>query len=407
MARICLVSCVSQKAREPSKAKDLYVSPLFRKAKEYAEGRFDRWYILSAEYGLVSPDSTIAPYERTLNGMPRSDRLAWAQGVYSDLVRCTDPNDEITFLAGVKYREHLAAFLAKRGNPIRVPMEGMGIGKQLHWLTVQSRASFVKADLDHFYESLGKLDQSLGGKRILSQCNGKIDWPKRGVYFFFEESEFRAGRASQPRVVRVGTHMVSTGSKATFWHRLRTHRGTEDGRGNHRGSIFRLHVGKSLMARSNGKIRVPSWGEGQTASAATRKQEEDLERKVSQYLGKLPFLWLAIPDSAGPTSDRAYIERNSIGLLSNCLDPLDTPSDTWLGRYSSSEEIRGSGLWNVNHVRYNYDRRFLRILERYVDTENGKHAVPARSIAPRDWYSADKGRDVRDQMKLFDEGENE
>jgi len=371
MARICLVSCVRSKAGKPSKARDLYISPLFKKAREVASREFDRWYVLSAKYGLVDPDAVIKPYDRTLLDMRREERLKWAEGVFHKLTRCTLPNDEITFFAGTKYRENLTRLLAQRGNRISVPMKGLRIGKQLSWLTHRARRVEVKADLDRFYGLLNRLERSLGGKRVLSQCTGKMKWPERGVYFFFEEGEFRSEPADEPRIVRVGTHMVSRGSKATFWRRLRAHRGTKDGRGNHRGSIFRLHIGKALMSRSEGDIRVPAWGQGQNASAATRAKEKELEKKVSEYLGRMPFLWLNVPDRAGPDSDRAYIERNSIGLLSNCCDPLDTPSDTWLGRYRSSEEIRGSGLWNVNHVRYSYDRRFLKGFERYVDAEGG------------------------------------
>ena len=65
MARICFVSCVSLKASVARPASELYVSPLFRKAKEFASNNFDQWYILSAEYGLVHPDVIIEPYTPT------------------------------------------------------------------------------------------------------------------------------------------------------------------------------------------------------------------------------------------------------------------------------------------------------------------------------------------------------
>lgn len=323
MSKICLVSCVSQKARKPAKARDLYVSPLFKKAREVASKEYDKWYVLSAEYGLVDPDTVIKPYDKTLLNMDRDQWHRWAEKVFRELARCTSPDDEITFFAGVRYRENLALLLAGRGNSIKVPMEGLGIGKQLGWLTRRAQYPEVKADLGLFYVLLKKLERSLGGKRVLSQCTGRMDWPERGVYFFFEDGEFRTELPTESRVVRVGTHMVSRGSKAMFWRRLHAHRGTEDGRGNHRGSIFRLHVGKALTNRSAGKICVPTWGQGQNAPASTRKKERELEEKVSEYLGKMPFLWLNVPDSAGPDSDRAYIERNSIGLLSNGCDPLD------------------------------------------------------------------------------------
>jgi len=407
MANICLVSCVSLKSKGPARASDLYISPWFAKARQYASTHFDRWYILSAEYGLVDPCLVIAPYEMTLCKMPRAEKSAWATRVFQKLEHCTQPSDEITILAGVDYRQHLLPLLTARGNIVHVPMEGLGIGKQLSWLARQNQASSVRVDLDRFYDILGDLEESLGGKRTLAGCNGRMDWPERGVYFFFEESEYRTEKPEQLRVVRVGTHMVSRGSRSTFWHRLHTHRGAEDGRGNHRGSIFRLHIGNALMNRANGDIQVPSWGQGQTASATIRKEERNLERRVSEYVGRMPFLWLNVPDAAGPDSDRAYIERNSIGLLSNCCNPVDAPSNNWLGKFSPNGAMRDSGLWNVDHVEHRYDARFLEILSVYVDAVAGKSPVPDKPIAPADWYAGGKERNVRGQMFLFDAGENE
>jgi len=407
MARICLVSCVSLKSDKPTKAADLYTSPWFVKARQFASMHFDRWYILSAEYGLVNPGSVVAPYEKTLCKMTRDEKSAWAARVFCRLEDSTRPSDEITILAGTHYRQYLLPLLRKRGNTVHVPMEGLGIGRQLSWLSRQNQASSVRADLDRFYDILGDLEEALGGKRILAECNGRMDWPERGVYFFFEEGECRRDKPEQPRVVRVGTHMVSRGSRSTFWHRLHTHRGTEDGRGNHRGSIFRLHIGNALMSRANGDIDVPTWGQGQSASATIRKRERALEKKVSEYIGRMSFLWLNVPDSAGPDSDRAYIERNSIGLLSRGSGPLDAPSTNWLGLFSSNEAIRASGLWNVDHVEHRHDRRFLDILAIYADAARGKRSLPEESIAPGGWHVAGRWGNTRGQMVLFDEGGNE
>lgn len=58
-------------------AKDLYISDWFVKARAYVEQAGDEWFILSAEYGLVSPETVIAPYERTLNTMGIAERRAW------------------------------------------------------------------------------------------------------------------------------------------------------------------------------------------------------------------------------------------------------------------------------------------------------------------------------------------
>jgi hypothetical protein len=83
----------------------------------------------------------------------------------------------------------------------------------------------------------------------------------------------------------------------------------------------------------------------------------------------MPFLWLSIPDEAGPNSARGYIERNAIALISNFKKaPLDPPSEAWLGFQCDRERVRTSGLWNSNHVDEPSDPAFLDELERAIAT---------------------------------------
>ena len=109
------------------------------------------------------------------------------------------------------------------------------------------------SDVKRFYEFLGILEGTVGGRRCLAECDGRMDWPRRGVYFFFEPGEARSTPGIGPRVVRVGTHGLKAGSKSTVWGRLRQHRGTTAGAhaggGNHRGSIFRLHMATAPPAQ--------------------------------------------------------------------------------------------------------------------------------------------------------------
>jgi len=231
-----------------------------------------------------------------------------------------------------------------------------------------------KTRLEHiqrFYQLMDKLEQKVGGKRLLAKCDGRMGWPKRGVYFFFEPGELRSNSGEGPRVVRIGTHALKSGSKTTIWKRLSQHQGVQkDGGGNHRGSVFRLHVGTALINRDQWEDQIAStWGVGSNAPKDVREAEKPLEQAVSQYIGNMPFLWLEIGDKAGPESDRGVIERNSISLLSNFCDqsdPIDPASDSWLGNYAKSDDIKQSGLWNVNHVSECYDPHFLDLMERYV-----------------------------------------
>lgn len=131
---VALVSCVKSKSDRPKPAKELYTSTLFRKSSKYARMVGDQWFILSAKYGLLSPEEKISPYEKTLNNMRVADRRKWAKGVLKQLKNIVHPGDEIVILAGVKYREHLIQPLQNMGCTISIPMEGLSFGLQLSWL---------------------------------------------------------------------------------------------------------------------------------------------------------------------------------------------------------------------------------------------------------------------------------
>lgn len=197
-----------------------------------------------------------------------------------------------------------------------------------------------------------------------------MDWPQRGVYFFFEEGELRDDGVSH-RVVRVGTHALRN-SNSTLWSRLSQHKGSTGGPmpggGNHRGSIFRLHVGTSLLAQNDWSDAVKSsWGVGSTARGRIRADEYALECAVTRCIGAMPFLWIAIGDEPSAKSDRGLIESGAISLLSNWhRQGIDLPSNSWLGQEASREPIRESGLWNVNHVKSQSDSTFLKTLSKYV-----------------------------------------
>jgi hypothetical protein len=225
----------------------------------------------------------------------------------------------------------------------------------------------MTADLERFYALLGRLATAPHQATRLAECHGRTPWPERGVYFFFEPGEHRVGRPDAPRVVRVGTHAVSAGSRSTLWGRLRAHRGGGDGRGNHRGSIFRLHVGNALLARDG--TTIATWGIGANAPRIVRDSEVEHERRVSAYIGAMHVVWLAVPDEPGPRSDRAVIERNAIALLSRGCAQHDRPSQDWLGRSSPRLEISRSGLWNLNHIDSACDIRFLDVFGQHVDAQ--------------------------------------
>ena len=233
-------------------------------------------------------------------------------------------------------------------------------------------------DTSRFYGLLDLLATRANGPKILRECNGRMDWPRRGVYFFFEAGENRSDHLGEGRVVRVGTHAVTARSDTSLWNRLSQHRGVKGtGLGNHRGSIFRLILGTAL-AEASGMQLPSSWGVGNSASQVAHRvgsnrnlvkaAEAELERLVSQYIGQMPFLWLNVPDDPGPASARGFIERNAIALLSSYESPaMDPPSERWLGRHSDRDRVRQSGLWNNRHVDEVWDPMFLAKMESFIE----------------------------------------
>ena len=83
------------------------------------------------------------------------------------------------------------------------------------------------ADTRRFYDLLDRLEGRIGGRGMLSDCNGRMNWPNRGVYFFCEAGEVRSGSGAGLRVVRVGTHGLKAGSRSTLWKRLAQQQGID------------------------------------------------------------------------------------------------------------------------------------------------------------------------------------
>lgn len=132
---LLLVACVKEKLSVPAAARDLYVSPLFRKEREYAERSGLPWFILSAEHGLVAPDEWLAPYERYLPDTPSSFRRAWGMWVVERLTLLTGSlsGRTIEIHAGSTYVDALRGPLATKGASPYEPLAGLGMGQRLAW----------------------------------------------------------------------------------------------------------------------------------------------------------------------------------------------------------------------------------------------------------------------------------
>lgn len=234
-------------------------------------------------------------------------------------------------------------------------------------MDVQTDDQTPKEDILRFYELIDELTAKHGGIRKLRDCSASLDWPKRGVYFFFEPGEVCSFDQERLRVVRVGTHAITAGARRTLWSRLRQHKGTVIGYGNHRASVFRKHVGNAMINSQQTETPVTTWNNRSKPSGEALQLELTLEHAVTKHIGEMPFTWLEVDDDPSPASMRAYIERCSIALLSTAAaHDMCKPSTDWLGMCSPAETIRVCGLWNVEYVGSKHDACFLDKLERWI-----------------------------------------
>ena len=132
MAKIVLISCVSKKLSYKAKAKDIYISPLFKMNLEFAKSlNPDKIFILSAKHGLIDLDKEIEPYDKTLNLMHSAEKKEWANSVLQDLRKVANlDKDEFIFLAGENYRKYLVPNIKN----YKIPLKGLSIGRQLQYL---------------------------------------------------------------------------------------------------------------------------------------------------------------------------------------------------------------------------------------------------------------------------------
>lgn len=125
---IVVIGCGKAKLPYAAAACRLYVGSYFqaclRAAEVVAPGQV---FILSAKYGLVTPETCLHPYDLTF-GQPGSVTAKWVARQAAALGIADEP---VTALCGDRY-----ASLAREVWPhVESPLAGLGIGQQLQKLT--------------------------------------------------------------------------------------------------------------------------------------------------------------------------------------------------------------------------------------------------------------------------------
>lgn len=146
MSRIVVVGCGKEKAPGERQAQDLYTGGLFRARRAYAEATGHPWRVLSARYGLVQPDTWLAPYDQTIGDLSWLDRGAWClavvQAVLDDLPNEARPREVVLEVhAGEEYVEAFREIALQVGLCVDTPVKGLGIGEQRKWYAEALKAA--------------------------------------------------------------------------------------------------------------------------------------------------------------------------------------------------------------------------------------------------------------------------
>lgn len=147
MKRIVLISCASKKEDKKMKAKDLYISTLFKYSLAYAHLiNPDKILILSALHHVLELEQEIEPYNVTLSNVPKNKRKLevkfldskekkiWAIKVIELLSRHADlKRDEFIVLASQEYIKPI------QNNIIHLEdrLKGLRIGERIKYLKAQ------------------------------------------------------------------------------------------------------------------------------------------------------------------------------------------------------------------------------------------------------------------------------
>ena len=136
---IILVGCVKKKLSSDRviPAKDLYISRLYECRRAYAKRYGCPWYILSAKYGLLDPDTKIEWYDLAMEDLSAKERKRWSCRVLNALTTKVPvlQGKIIEFHAGKKYVENgLEAGLCEAGAVTRRLLAKVrGIENQVTW----------------------------------------------------------------------------------------------------------------------------------------------------------------------------------------------------------------------------------------------------------------------------------
>lgn len=131
MSILALLNCSASKLARPAEAKQLYRGVGFRLGYQYLARRPVRIMILSAKYGMVSPDDILSPYDQRIPTR-RDQKEDWILRTRAQILGLIQEAEitEIIHLLSIPYQSALRDLPI----PIRAILPPLSIGRRLQAL---------------------------------------------------------------------------------------------------------------------------------------------------------------------------------------------------------------------------------------------------------------------------------
>lgn len=318
---IHLVGCVKTKRSEPAPAQDLYISDLFKKRRAYVQSAGGRWFILSAQHGLVAPDDVLEPYDMALKEQPAQYRERWGRQVVEALLERLGSLEGRLFEvhAGATYADALRQPLTAAGGRLVLPLAGLAQGQQLSWYLQRSAAAVRgKPGLDEIEAAVAALADLQAARPPHGFPWGRSDLAAPGLYAWHVDDE-GALHLSSGLHAEVRSGLVYAGQAgATAWPS-----------GTRRSSTLLSRIGSNHL---RGRISASTWRLSLAAALADQLSLELVagELTATSQLRLMEWMSHHLRLNVHPVIDRdglSVLEHTVLARLDPALN-LDGMSST-------------------------------------------------------------------------------
>ncbi len=152
----------------------------------------DKWFILSAKYGLIEPENKISPYDIKIDDLKDEAKNKWVKEVSKKLKLIIDKDQPIVFLGDSKYFEDISIILRKTNITTFIPFKHISHNHRVDWLSQNLNGSLRNNHLKRLYDLLFQADFKGNFQFKFSDFQKEKKLPKKGIYIFTRKETAQA-----------------------------------------------------------------------------------------------------------------------------------------------------------------------------------------------------------------------